>query len=1155
VTGAGTLAAAQQRLDSPYVGLGYYTEEYAPMFFGRESERRMIIANLRASRLTLLYAHSGVGKSSLLRAGVAARLRELAERRRRERGSAGFFPVVFGAWKDDPAPALIREIEAATEYFAGEPVDLPAGRLDEALAAAADRLDATILVILDQFEEYLLYSSREQRQFADELARCINLPELHANFLIAIREDAYAGLGDLFKGEIPNLYGNYLHLEYLDRAAAREAITKPIARFNELHPEDVPIEVEDGLVEAVLDQVRTGEVVLDQVGQGTVAADGGARADQEIETPYLQLVMTRLWKEERDAGSRVLRIATLTKLGGAQEIVRTHLDKLLDDLSASERRTAIDVFHHLVTKSGAKIAHSAADLADYTERTEAQITALLEMLCGEPRILRPIPRPAGAGGPQRYEIYSDVLAPAILDWRARAVAALEHERLQREKADEEARARAERERLERENRDERERAAKLRRMLIGTGVALCVAVIAGGVAIWALIRASDERDAARSRALAARSEAALAADPPRAVQYALDALRISDTGEAETALRQALPRMQAPLATFPTSGTYLHDATLSPDDATVATATGDGAVTLWNARRGGRRRIAISPGQGLNRVAFSPDGSMFATASDDGRVTVRRTATPTTTDKALRVGAHVVDASFNRAGTEIVAGDAAGVATVWDLATSHATRIHVESVPGLQTVETASFSPDGSQVVTASDDGAARIFGAAGGKQRGPAFQVSASPLTSASFSPDGSELVVASSDGTARIWDVKSRRQLRVFRLGDAVTSAAFAPDGRRIVTTAGRQATVWDTTTGATLTQLVRPGVLRRAGFSSDGLRVVTAETNGTAMIWDAWPRELLGSVAVSAAPLGDAEFGSSGSEVATASDDGSWRLWSLAGTALTPAVKPKLGPLSKVCFAPRGQVLLVASSGNGQLFDAAGRPAGKPLGSALNLEDCAFGLGGSVLTEVFASHAQLATGLRLRPPARLRSATPERAATSRGGGVTLVVYFNDSSGTDTAVAYDTRSGRPLGAFALGPSPFDPALSPDGRVLATADSLGNVTLFSVPSGKELGGLGDVHVTRAADLVDFSPDGRRLLTAGSDGFVRIWDVKSRSELTELSTLGAGIRSARFSPGGDEIVTSGDDGVMRFFSTRLAGRTRELKAIAARYLRGSGASG
>ena len=66
---------------APYVGLDYFLEEDAGLFFGRDAARKRIIGNLRASRLTLLYAESGVGKSSLLRAGVSARLRQLAARR------------------------------------------------------------------------------------------------------------------------------------------------------------------------------------------------------------------------------------------------------------------------------------------------------------------------------------------------------------------------------------------------------------------------------------------------------------------------------------------------------------------------------------------------------------------------------------------------------------------------------------------------------------------------------------------------------------------------------------------------------------------------------------------------------------------------------------------------------------------------------------------------------------------------------------------------------------------------------------------------------------------------------------------------------------------------------------------------------------------
>src|SRR6266566_5033497 len=222
--------------DSPYFGLEYYDEKFGAWFFGREPEGSKIITNLRAARLTLLHAESGVGKSSLLRAGVAWRMRRLADDMLERRGIVRSVPVVFSSWKDNPAPELAGcVIKAIQPYLTERQVpELPADRLDVAIEAASDALNASLLIMLDQFEEYFLYRSREPvpGRFADELGRCINRTDLRANFLIAIREDAYAGLGDLFKGRIANVYGNYLHIDYLDRGSAERAIREPLDVYN-----------------------------------------------------------------------------------------------------------------------------------------------------------------------------------------------------------------------------------------------------------------------------------------------------------------------------------------------------------------------------------------------------------------------------------------------------------------------------------------------------------------------------------------------------------------------------------------------------------------------------------------------------------------------------------------------------------------------------------------------------------------------------------------------------------------------------------------------------------------------------------------------------------------------------------------------------------
>jgi tetratricopeptide (TPR) repeat protein len=410
---------------SPYQGLIPYGEDDAPFFFGRERETRLIIANLFASPLTLLYGASGVGKSSVLRAGVARQLRQRDD----------VLVVTLNEWQGDAVASLMRAVADSAQRVdkvswgeLSELTSAPGLRLPDFLAECCRRTKRRLLIILDQFEEYFLYSPAEDR-FVDDFSKAACGTDAPISFLVSIREDCLAKL-DRFEGRIPNLFDNYLRIDHLSRKAAHDAITEPIAQFNRLAPGQIPITIEPELVTAVLNQVTAGRVVVGESGRGSVKLDPREKRldsdDGEIETPYLQLVMTRLWDQERASCSDVLRVRTLDDLGGAENIVRTHLDNAMAALEQAKQDTAAAVFHYLVTPSGTKIALSARDLSDYAEIGEGAVGPVLEELAStRMRILRGVPPPPDQPGRPRFEIFHDVLAAPILDWRHRYVQARE----------------------------------------------------------------------------------------------------------------------------------------------------------------------------------------------------------------------------------------------------------------------------------------------------------------------------------------------------------------------------------------------------------------------------------------------------------------------------------------------------------------------------------------------------------------------------------------------------------------------------------------------------------------------------------------------------------------------------------------------------------
>lgn len=853
----------------PYKGLQPYTEADRAFFFGRERDAEIIASNLYASPLTVLYGESGVGKSSVLLAGVVPLLRQTPK----------VAVVVFRQWQDAKFASMLRtEILAAVKEATGKEaevnLELP---LDEFLVACNRLLRGPVFFIFDQFEEFFLYHppSPGSEGFDAEWARAVNRQDVDANFLLSLREEGLSRL-DRFRGRIPKLLGNMLRLKHLDSEAGRSAIRKPLDKYNEMLADGQGrMDVEKELVERLLDELKTGRVTLG-AGRGQVNIQGVEKEEEEerIETPFLQMVLMRLWNEERAADSHLLRVSTLNGLGGAERIIRTHLDKVMEKLSDEERDVAARLFRYLVTPSGTKIAHTTTDLVSYAELPREEVEPVLEMLSAPGvRILRTIAPPPDEPERFRYEIFHDVLAASILDWRRRYTEQQVQEKIRRE----------EQERLEQQQ-EALERARQLksaRRLRLGVTILSLLLVLTIISLTVAAIQTRALRQAnldLSSRVIAAKASAQLPNDPELSLLLAIAAVQKRPTSEALAALKEALLQLHL-RRILRGNEAPVRAVAYSPNGKYIATAGWDNTVRLWDAQTGAGLQVLRAHTNHVMGVEFSPDGKYMASASSDKTVRIWDTDNwqeiARLTGASVRPGAYHV--AFNRDSRFIVvAADTHVVICNWTTADGLKNPLSLTLPKGTRTFY-AEFSPDGQSVVTASQDSIARIWdwqSAEGRSRPAQVFHGHTGAVRSASFSPDSTRVVTASEGGlnlqgnpedtsgdskgdpkaeakktaklvdvdedwTARIWRVSDAQELDAFRGHTGpVYNAAFSPDGR-YVATASRDdsAQIWDTTTTADTPFVILRGHDKwvfDVAFSPDGLYVVTASEDATARIW---------------------------------------------------------------------------------------------------------------------------------------------------------------------------------------------------------------------------------------------------------------------------------------------------------------------------------
>jgi WD40 repeat protein len=235
-------------------------------------------------------------------------------------------------------------------------------------------------------------------------------------------------------------------------------------------------------------------------------------------------------------------------------------------------------------------------------------------------------------------------------------------------------------------------------------------------------------------------------------------------------------------------------------------------------------------------------------------------------------------------------------------------------------VRRVAFSPDGTRIVSASNDGSARVWDVTSGEQIAIADGHTEQAYTAA-FSPDGTQ-VVSGSDVGAQVWNAATGAPVAVLTthrghlvratIGTArVSSAAFNPDGTHIALASGQTVRVWNPVNGEQIALLEgHSASVRRVAFSPDGMYIVSASDDSTVRVWDAISGQQTAILAGHAAWVNSAAFSPDGSQIVSASGDLTVRIWSATIGEQVAVLTGHTGTVHSAAFSPDGKSIISAS-----------------------------------------------------------------------------------------------------------------------------------------------------------------------------------------------------------------------------------------------------
>jgi WD40 repeat protein len=803
------MSAAQLDRDNPWPGLESFEEEARDYFHGREAEAEDLLRRVIDAPLTVLFGKSGLGKTSLLKAGLFPRLREKS-----------FLPVHVRLDIRPEAPGLVEQLrDALLGEIARQRVEAPPFTAGESLWEYLHRADLELwseqnyplvpVLVLDQFEEVFTLGERlpeRVERFKSDLGDLAEnrIPAALASRLakdpsaaqgLDLRRMAYKVVVTLREDFLPHLEGWRAAVPSLGRVRVRLLPMRPEQALSAVY-DTAPHLMDEPLARRIVAFVAAAQEPL-----------GGG----EIEPALLSLFCRGLNERRRQQGAN--RFDEQLLEGAQQGIIADYYRSCVEGLPDSVSRF---IESDLITEKGFRNSY-AKDDAVPAVLSEEELERLINR-----RLLRVEER----YGTARIELTHDLLTRAVMADRDRR-------RLEEEKAALAERAEAERQALAAQARTQRRR-------LMAMAVVALVCVAFAGVAAWQwrqavqATRVSERarfeaqeatlaaqkalsvtermtRAAEKARSLAVQAMADADMDRDRAIAAQSEALTQAQRAK-ESAAREQVARGTSEARrmetesrlVFDDSGKALVKATLLAAASVRSAHTLDGQISLtrfldllpraplW--RRSVARPTDTTAGNRLRAVAMSRDGARIAAISESGPVQIldARTGQPIRSLDVERPEGIRTTLAFSPDGASLVLG-CGPRACVVDAATGKI----LAHLPGGGTthgdmVWSASFSPDGRHLATSSYHAEEVLVYDVATWQVSARIPAAPGGVFSTAFSPGGAWLATGKVD-RLQLWRVgQYETPAAEARTPDIVWSLAFQPDDRELIA-AGRGLQTW--------------------------------------------------------------------------------------------------------------------------------------------------------------------------------------------------------------------------------------------------------------------------------------------------------------------------------------------------------------------------